>query len=65
MDGAVDHVRAALRELLLERSGERTPELNLAGPLRTVTECPVLVTKRHFTVVPFETVTVGTPRERT
>ena len=42
-----------------------TPELNFAGPLLTVTLCGESPTKRHFTVVPFETVTFGTPLERT
>ena len=41
------------------------PELNFAGPVLTVTVCGVSPAKRHFTVVPLETVTVGTPLERT
>ncbi len=43
----------------------RTPELNFTGPLLTVTEWGLSPAKRHLTVVPLETVTFGTPLERT
>src|SRR5215210_4884692 len=40
-------------------------ELNLAGPRLTDTVCGLSPRNRHTTVVPLETVTVGTPLERT
>ena len=40
-------------------------DLNFTGPLETVTLCGESPAKFHLTVVPFLTVTVGTPLART
>ena len=65
MDRAVDRVGAALLIFFEQVPELLHGELNLTGPLLTVTLCGVVADKRHFTVVPFETVTFGTAAERT